>query len=83
MKILIVNGYQLDSKLSQKNYQYFLKTIKEAFEGNEVIDNFYIEREINELEDAASEVKVEFDGAGFKRSNQKFVGYGLESWSME
>jgi|EP01040_Poterioochromonas_malhamensis_P002743 pyridoxine 4-dehydrogenase len=41
------------------------------------------EREINELEDAASEVKVEFDGAGFKRSNQKFVGYGLESWSME
>jgi len=51
MKILIVNGYQLDSKLSQKNYQYFLKTIKEAFEGNEVIDNFYIEREINELSD--------------------------------
>lgn len=39
--------------------------------------------EIERLEQAADKVDVEFSGAGFKRSNSKFVGYGFETWSLE
>lgn len=39
--------------------------------------------EVNTLEDAADAVDVDFEGAGFKRSNSKFVGYGFETWSLE
>jgi hypothetical protein len=51
MRVLVVNGYNPESKGSSRNYKYFLQTIKELFEANEMSDNYYIEREINELSD--------------------------------
>jgi pyridoxine 4-dehydrogenase len=41
------------------------------------------EEEVKTLEDAADLVDADFSGAGFKRSNSKFVGYGFETWSLE
>mmetsp|Transcript_17134 Transcript_17134/g.26051 ORF Transcript_17134/g.26051 Transcript_17134/m.26051 type:complete len:425 (-) Transcript_17134:66-1340(-) len=41
------------------------------------------EQEIFELENEADDLGFSFDGAGFKRSNAKFVGYGMERWSLE
>jgi len=40
------------------------------------------EREVNQLEYEADNLGFSFDGAGFKRSNAKFVGYGMEKWSL-
>jgi hypothetical protein len=51
MKILIINGYQQDSKTGRNNYHYFFNTIKELFAENEITDNHYVERECNELND--------------------------------
>jgi len=39
--------------------------------------------EMDRLENAADVVEAEFTGAGFKRSNSKFVGYGFEEWSLD
>lgn len=51
MKILVVNGYNVDSKQGKKNYHYFIQTIKELFQLNEITGSYYIEREVNELSD--------------------------------
>lgn len=37
--------------------------------------------DIDELEREADKVRG-FDGAGFKRTSEKFVGYGVEKWSL-
>mmetsp|Transcript_9811 Transcript_9811/g.16176 ORF Transcript_9811/g.16176 Transcript_9811/m.16176 type:complete len:438 (+) Transcript_9811:28-1341(+) len=39
--------------------------------------------EVARLEEAADRSGVVFDGAGFKRSSAKFVGYGMEKWSLD
>jgi len=39
--------------------------------------------EVEQLEEAADAVEGEFSGAGFKRSNSKFVGYGYEEWQLD
>ncbi|KAG7355792.1 aldehyde reductase [Nitzschia inconspicua] len=40
------------------------------------------ETEIKRLELLADELP-NFDGAGFKRTNEKFVGYGIERWELD
>jgi len=40
------------------------------------------EDEVEELEYVADNLGFTFDGAGFKRSNAKFVGYGMEYWNL-
>ena len=40
------------------------------------------EAEVSEMENVADNLGFSFDGAGFKRSNAKFVGYGMETWSL-
>lgn len=35
------------------------------------------------LESTADNLGIFFEGAGFKRSNEKFVGYGVEKWSLD
>lgn len=40
-------------------------------------------REIGVLEDAADKLGFSFEGAGFKRVSEKFVGYGVEKWSLD
>lgn len=39
--------------------------------------------EVKSLEDMADSIETEFTGAGFKRSNAKFVGYGFENWELD
>lgn len=39
--------------------------------------------EIKMLELEADKLGFGFDGAGFKRTNEKFVGYGIEKWSLD
>lgn len=39
--------------------------------------------EVSEMEDVSDNLGFSFDGAGFKRSSAKFVGYGMERWSLE
>jgi len=39
--------------------------------------------EVRLLEDEADELGFSFEGAGFKRTNEKFVGYGVEKWSLD
>lgn len=39
-------------------------------------------QEVDVLENEADSLGISFDGAGFKRSNAKFVGYGMEKWSL-
>jgi len=39
--------------------------------------------EIAMLELEADELSVGFDGAGFKRTSEKFVGYGVEKWRLD
>ena len=39
-------------------------------------------QEVRQMENAADSLGFDFEGAGFKRSNAKFVGYGLETWSL-
>mmetsp|Transcript_639 Transcript_639/g.1034 ORF Transcript_639/g.1034 Transcript_639/m.1034 type:complete len:324 (-) Transcript_639:92-1063(-) len=40
------------------------------------------EEEVTQMENEADDLGFSFDGAGFKRSDAKFVGYGMEKWSM-
>jgi len=40
------------------------------------------EAEVARVERAADDLGFSFEGAGFKRSNAKFVGYGMETWSL-
>ena len=39
--------------------------------------------EIARLEDAADQLGSGFEGAGFKRTSEKFVGYGVEKWTLD
>jgi pyridoxine 4-dehydrogenase len=39
--------------------------------------------EVNMLELEADKLGFGFDGAGFKRTSEKFVGYGVEKWSLD
>ena len=39
--------------------------------------------EIELLENAADSLGFAFEGAGFKRTSEKFVGYGVESWKLD
>lgn len=39
--------------------------------------------EIKMLELEADKLGFDFDGAGFKRTNEKFVGYGVEKWTLD
>lgn len=39
-------------------------------------------KEVAQLEEEADKMKG-FDGAGFKRTSEKFVGYGTEKWSLD
>lgn len=39
--------------------------------------------EIKMLELEADKLGFDFDGAGFKRTNEKFVGYGVEKWKLD
>lgn len=41
------------------------------------------ETEIAMLELEAEKLGFGFDGAGFKRTSEKFVGYGVEKWSLD
>lgn len=38
--------------------------------------------EVAMLEQTADELGIGFEGAGFKRTSEKFVGYGVEKWSL-
>lgn len=40
------------------------------------------ETEVAILEQAADSLGFGFDGAGFKRTSEKFVGYGVEKWTL-
>jgi len=40
-------------------------------------------REVGALEDAADRLGFSFEGAGFKRVSEKFVGYGVEKWILD
>jgi len=40
------------------------------------------EEEVALMETEADNLGFSFDGAGFKRSDAKFVGYGMEKWSL-
>eukprot|EP00978_Attheya_sp_CCMP212_P028836 scaffold100629_cov61-Attheya_sp.AAC.1 len=39
--------------------------------------------EVDMLELEADKLGFGFDGAGFKRTSEKFVGYGMEKWSLD
>merc|ERR1739841_103713 len=39
--------------------------------------------EVKMLELEADKLGFGFDGAGFKRTNEKFVGYGVEKWELD
>jgi len=39
--------------------------------------------EIRVLEEKADKLGFEFEGAGFKRTSEKFVGYGVEKWTLD
>jgi pyridoxine 4-dehydrogenase len=39
--------------------------------------------EIEQLEAESDRLGFGFDGAGFKRASEKFVGYGMETWTLD
>lgn len=39
--------------------------------------------EIRMLENEADRSGLMFEGAGYKRTSEKFVGYGVEKWSLD
>jgi len=41
------------------------------------------ESEIGVLESEADKLGFSFEGAGYKRTSEKFVGYGVEKWSLD
>lgn len=40
-------------------------------------------KEVAMLEEESDKLGFGFEGAGFKRTSEKFVGYGVEKWSLE
>ena len=40
-------------------------------------------QEVNRLEREADKLGFGFEGAGFKRTSEKFVGYGVERWTLD
>jgi hypothetical protein len=38
--------------------------------------------DVDALERCADALDITFEGAGFKRSSEKFVGYGVEKWEL-
>ena len=40
------------------------------------------EDEVTLLEHTADGLGINFDGAGFKKTSEKFVGYGMERWTL-
>ena len=41
------------------------------------------ESEIDILENEADKLGFSFEGAGYKRTSEKFVGYGVEKWVLD
>lgn len=41
------------------------------------------QEELSSLESEADKLGFGFDGAGFKRTSEKFVGYGIEKWRLD
>ena len=41
------------------------------------------DHEVELLEVAADSLGFGFEGAGFKRTSEKFVGYGVEKWALD
>lgn len=39
--------------------------------------------EVAKLEEETDKLGFHFEGAGFKRTSEKFVGYGVEKWSLD
>lgn len=39
--------------------------------------------EVDQLEQVADSLGFDFEGAGFKRTSEKFVGYGVEKWVLD
>lgn len=39
--------------------------------------------EVQQLENEADKLGFGFEGAGFKRTSEKFVGYGVEKWTLD
>jgi pyridoxine 4-dehydrogenase len=55
----------------------------------QVIDNIgamgwrLTDAEVDQLERVADSLGFDFEGAGFKRTSEKFVGYGVEKWRLD
>jgi pyridoxine 4-dehydrogenase len=55
----------------------------------QVIDNIgamgwrLTDAEVDKLEHVADSLGFDFEGAGFKRTSEKFVGYGVEKWRLD
>ena len=41
------------------------------------------DKEVAMLEAEADQLGFGFDGAGFKKTSEKFVGYGMEKWRLD
>ena len=41
------------------------------------------QQELERLEEASDQLGFGFEGAGFKRTSEKFVGYGVEKWTLD
>lgn len=39
--------------------------------------------ELSNIEEASERLGFGFEGAGFKRTSEKFVGYGIEKWTLD
>ena len=39
--------------------------------------------ELSKMDEASEKLGFGFDGAGFKRTSEKFVGYGIEKWTLD
>ena len=39
-------------------------------------------QEIERIEEESEKLGFGFEGAGFKRTSEKFVGYGVEKWTL-
>lgn len=55
----------------------------------QVVDNIgamgwrLTDAEVGQLEHVADSLGFDFEGAGFKRTSEKFVGYGTEKWRLD
>jgi pyridoxine 4-dehydrogenase len=59
------------------------RTVQQASQNSGALGWRLSPGEVRRLEDAADQADCEFEGAGFKRSNSKFVGYGYEVWNLD